>query len=94
MDQWKNHDESRFLLTHVDAQVGCLSGKHLASGYTMGRSELVEEVRSFGQRSAGKPWVLVKVTVTSTTYLSIVADHVQLFVEMVIPNSKNVPEMV
>lgn len=57
-------------------------------------SELVEEVRSFGQRSAGKPWVLVKVTVTSTTYLSIVADHVQLFVEMVIPNSKNVPEMV
>ena len=73
-------DESRFLLHHVDGRVCVrhLPGEHMAPGCTMGRRQAsggsVMLWAMFCWETLG-PAIHVDVTLTRTTYLSIVADH-------------------
>ena len=93
-EQWKKvawSDESRFLLHHVDGQVCVhhLPGEHMAPGCTMGRRQAgggsVMLWAMFCWETLG-PAIHVDVTLTRTTYLSIVADHVHPFMETVFPD--------
>lgn len=96
MEQYRKvawFDESCFLLQHVDGQV-CpfLPGKDQASGCTMGRrqagggSMMLWTV--FCWETVG-PTIHVDVTLTSNSYLNIVADHVRSFMEIVFPDGCN-----
>ena len=94
MGQWKmvaRCDLSCLFLHHVDGFVHlrCIPGEHMGPGCTMGR----------GQTSSGSamlwamfcwetsgPAIHVDVTLTCTTWLSIVADHVHPFMEAVFPD--------
>ena len=89
MEQWKSvvwSDESRFLLHHVDGRVRRLPGEHIVPGCTMGRRQAgggsVMLWAMFCWETLG-PAIHVDVTLTRTTHLSIVADHVHPFMEMV-----------
>lgn len=66
-----------------------LPGEHLAPGCTMGRKQAggssVMLLGKFCWKTLG-PGVHVDVTLTSTTYLSFVADHVHPFTEAVFPD--------
>jgi len=84
-EQWKKvarSDESRFLLHHVDGRVRVhrLPGEHMAPGCTMGRRQAdggsVMLWAKFCWETLG-PAIHVD--------LSIVADHVHPFMEMVFP---------
>ncbi len=81
-------DESRFLLHHLDGCVRRLPGEHMAPGCTMGRRQAgggsVMLCAMFCWQTLG-PVIHVDVTLTHTTYLSIVTDHVHLFMETVFP---------
>jgi len=79
-EQWKKlawSDESRFLLHHVDGRVCVrrLPGEHMAPGCTMGRRQAgggsVMLWAMFCWETLG-PAIHVDVTLTRTTYLSIV----------------------
>ena len=92
-EQWKKvawSDESRFLLHHVDGRVRVrrFPGEHMAPGCTMGRRQAgggsVMLWAMFCWETLG-PAIHVDVTLTRTTYLSIVADHVHPFMETVFP---------
>ncbi|KAK3568332.1 hypothetical protein QTP86_004231 [Hemibagrus guttatus] len=94
MEQWKKvtwSDESRFPLRHVDGRVHVrlLPGEHMAPGCTMGRRRAgggsVLLWSMFCWETLG-PAVHVAVTVTRSTYLSIVADHVHPFMETLFPD--------
>ncbi|KAK3561931.1 hypothetical protein QTP86_019061 [Hemibagrus guttatus] len=67
-------------------RVRCLPGEHMASGYTMGRRQAgrgsVMLWAMFCWKTLGSA-IHVDVILTRTTYLSIVADHVHPFMEMV-----------
>ena len=83
MEQWKVawSDESNFLLHHVDGQVRVchLPGEHMASGCTMvGRQTGAGSVMLWAMLCWGTlgPAIHMDVTLTGTTYLSIVADHI------------------
>ncbi|KAK3519048.1 hypothetical protein QTP70_016372 [Hemibagrus guttatus] len=93
-EQWKKvtwSDESRFLLHHVDVRVCArlLPGEHMAPGCTMGRRRAgggsVMLWAMFCWETLG-PAVHVDVTLTRSTYLSIVADHVHSFMETLFPD--------
>ena len=80
-----------FLLRHMDDQVHVcnLPGEHIAPGCTMGR-----ELAGRGSvmlwpmfcRGTLGPAIHVEVTLTRSTYLSIVADHLHPFTETVFPD--------
>jgi len=82
--------EERFLLHHVDGRVHVrrLPEEHMAPGCNMGgRQDGEGNVMlwaMFCWETLG-PAIHVDVTWTCTTYLSIVADHVHPFMEMVFP---------
>ncbi|KAK3561744.1 hypothetical protein QTP86_012991 [Hemibagrus guttatus] len=82
-------DESCFLLNHVDGRVCGLPGEHIAPGCTMGRRRVgggsVLLWAMFCWETLG-PAVHVDVTLTRSTYLSIVADHVHPFMETLFPD--------
>ncbi|KAK3560711.1 hypothetical protein QTP86_014737, partial [Hemibagrus guttatus] len=93
-EQWKKvawSDESCFLLHHVDVRVRVrlLPEEHMAPGCTMGRRRAgggsVLLWSMFCWETLG-PAVHVDVTVTRSTYLSIVADHVHPFMETLFPD--------
>ncbi|KAK3508781.1 hypothetical protein QTP70_006023 [Hemibagrus guttatus] len=69
--------------------VRCLPGEHMAPGCTMGRRKAsggsVMLWAMFFWETVG-PAIPVDVTLTCTTYLSIVADHVHPFMETVFPD--------
>ncbi|KAK3549263.1 hypothetical protein QTP70_034455 [Hemibagrus guttatus] len=87
-EQWKKvawSDESCFF--YITWMAGCV-GSFKAHGNTWHQDALweegepVEAVSCFGQCSAGKHWVLPSMwifTVTRSTHLSIVTDHVTIF---------------
>ncbi|KAK3560338.1 hypothetical protein QTP86_006422 [Hemibagrus guttatus] len=89
MEAWS--DESCFLLHHVDGRVHVrlLPGEHMAPGCTMGRRRAgggsVLLWAMFCWETLG-PAVHVDVTLTRSTYLSIVADHVHPFMETLFPD--------
>ncbi len=74
MEKWS--DKSHFLLDHV--HVCFLHGKMLAAGCTMGRRQASGCVCNV---LLGSLWscIHVNVTLTCTTCLMIVADHIDLF---------------
>uniref|UniRef100_A0AAY5KFW1 Tc1-like transposase DDE domain-containing protein n=1 Tax=Esox lucius TaxID=8010 RepID=A0AAY5KFW1_ESOLU len=77
-----------FFKHHVDGQVRmrCLPGEHMAPGCTIGRRQAgggsVMLWAMFCGETLG-PAIHVDVTLTRTTYLSIVADHVHPFMATV-----------
>jgi len=92
-EQWKKvawSDESCFLLHHVDGRVCVrrLPGEHTAPGCTMGRRQAgggsVMLWAMFFWETLGTA-IHVDVTLTRTTYLSIVVDRVHPFMETVFP---------
>ncbi|KAK3519768.1 hypothetical protein QTP70_003892 [Hemibagrus guttatus] len=93
-EQWKKvawSDESRFLLHPVDGRVHVrvLPGEHMTPGCTMGRRRAgggsVLLWAMFCWETLG-PAIHVDVTLTRSTYLSIVADHVHPFMETLFPD--------
>ncbi|KAK3535233.1 hypothetical protein QTP70_005025 [Hemibagrus guttatus] len=94
VEQWKKvtwSDESHFLLHHVDCQVHVrhLPGEHMAPGCTMGSRRAsggsVMLWSMFCWETLG-PAIHVDVTLTRSTYLSIVAEHLNPFMETVFPD--------
>ncbi|KAK3559176.1 hypothetical protein QTP86_005072 [Hemibagrus guttatus] len=90
MEQWKKvawSDESCFLLHHVDG-LRRLLGEHMAPGCTIGRRQACDGSvmlwAMFCWETLGP--IHVDVTLTRTTYLSIVTDHVHPFMETVFPD--------
>uniref|UniRef100_A0A8P4G4M8 Transposable element Tcb1 transposase n=1 Tax=Dicentrarchus labrax TaxID=13489 RepID=A0A8P4G4M8_DICLA len=90
-EQWKKvawSDESCFLLHHVDGQVRVrrLRGEHIAPGCSVDRQQVEGGVvmlwAMFCWETLG-PAIHVDVTLTPTSYLDIVADHVHPFMETV-----------
>ena len=81
-------EEPRSLLHHVDGWMR-LPGEHMAPGCTMGRRKpgrgSVMLWTMFCWENLG-PAIHVDVTLTCTTYLSIVADHAHPFIETVFPD--------
>ncbi|KAK3549087.1 hypothetical protein QTP70_031342 [Hemibagrus guttatus] len=81
-------DESHFLLHHVDGRmcVRCLPGEHMAPGCTMERRQAGGGSVMLWTMFCWEilcPAIHVDITLTRTTYLSIVADHVHPFMETV-----------
>lgn len=81
-------DESRFLLHHMDWQVCVrhLAGEHIAPGYAMGRMEARGGSVMLWVIFCWHPAIYVDATLTCTTCLIIVANHVYPFMEMVYIN--------
>ncbi len=83
-------DESYFLLHHVDGRVRVrhLTGQHMAPGCTMGRRQAgggsVMLWAMLGWETLGHAFH-VEVTLTHSTYLSIVEDHLHPFMETDFP---------
>ncbi len=83
-------DESYFLLHHVDGRVRVrhLTGEHMAPGCTMGRRQAgggsVMLWAMLSWETLGHAFH-VDVTLTHTTYLSIVEDHLNPFMETDFP---------
>ncbi|KAK3531598.1 hypothetical protein QTP70_024987 [Hemibagrus guttatus] len=101
IEQWKKvdwSDESCFLLHHVDDRVRVhhLPGEHMAPGCTMGRRRAGEGSvmlwAMFCCETLG-PAIHVDVTLTLTTYLSIIADSVHPFMETALTWPPNSPDL-
>ncbi|KAK3516948.1 hypothetical protein QTP70_028239, partial [Hemibagrus guttatus] len=93
-EQWKKvawSDETCFLFHHMDGRVCVhrLPGEHMAPGCTMGRRQAgggsVMLWAMFCWETLG-PADHVDVTLTCTTYLCIVVEHVYPFMETVFPD--------